>query len=288
MAILVPYLPVLLLGRVLGGVSTSILYSAFESWLISASNSLALSQSDLSSIMGRASLVNGFVAAATGVISNELVAATGSFASPFVASGALLLLGWVVIKGTWTENYGSGGGTTVASSDVFQLRRLGQAWKIVRTGRHFHPQAQPHLISCIATRTVLDGHRSHADMLRRIYVPLRLQLGTISPRGRQGDRQHTPFRLHFLLIHGLHDDRVSILYLHRLLLPTIRFQCARRTANTTCKAQLTGVRCECSVARGEHREQGRARALLGVLCVRRLRRHVLPCTGHVAGNADLG
>ncbi|KAI0918321.1 hypothetical protein AcW1_009765 [Taiwanofungus camphoratus] len=149
MAILVPYLPVLLLGRVLGGVSTSILYSAFESWLISASNSLALSQSDLSSIMGRASLVNGFVAAATGVISNELVAATGSFASPFVASGALLLLGWVVIKGTWTENYGSGGGTTVASSDVFQLRRLGQAWKIVRT--------EPSLMVIGLTQTCFEG-----------------------------------------------------------------------------------------------------------------------------------
>lgn len=130
-----PYLPVLLLGRVLGGFSTSILYSAFESWLISASNELALPQSDLSSIMGHASLVNGIVAAIAGVASNQLVASTSSFSSPFVASGILLLLTWVVVKGTWTENYGSGGGTSVVTSDPLQLRRLGQAWKIVRSGR---------------------------------------------------------------------------------------------------------------------------------------------------------
>ncbi|OBZ67712.1 Molybdate-anion transporter, partial [Grifola frondosa] len=130
--ILVPYVPVLLFGRVLGGISTSILYSAFESWLISSSNSLALPQSDLSSIMGRATLVNGFVATAAGVASNQLVEVTGSFASPFIASGAVLLLGWVVIKGSWTENYGGGGGT--ASEDTFQLKRMGQAWKIVRAG----------------------------------------------------------------------------------------------------------------------------------------------------------
>ena len=65
--LLVPSLPVLLLGRVLGGISTSILFSAFESWLVSASSTAALHSEDLSAIMGRATLVNGFVAAAAGV-----------------------------------------------------------------------------------------------------------------------------------------------------------------------------------------------------------------------------
>lgn len=117
----------------LGGISTSILYSAFESWLISSSNSLALPQSDLSTILGRATLVNGFVATGAGVASNQLVGYTHSFASPFIASGALLLLAWVVIRGMWIENYGAGGGTS-ANADVFQSRRMGQAWKIVRYG----------------------------------------------------------------------------------------------------------------------------------------------------------
>ncbi|PCH34970.1 DUF791-domain-containing protein [Wolfiporia cocos MD-104 SS10] len=147
--ILFPYLPVLFAGRVMGGISTSILYSAFESWLISASNSLAVPQPDLSSIMGRASLINGFVAAAAGVASNQLVEVTGTFASPFIASGALLLLAWVVIKGSWTENYGSGGGTAATTSDPLQLRRLLQAWRIVR--------AEPSLLIIGLTQTCFEG-----------------------------------------------------------------------------------------------------------------------------------
>lgn len=141
-----PYFPILLLGRIFGGVSTSILYSVFESWLISTSNSLALPQSDLSGIMGHASLVNGIVAAVAGVASNQLVASTSSFASPFVASASLLILAWVVIRGTWVENYGSGGGTNAATSDPLQLRRLGEAWKIVRSGLCSELSVSIHLI----------------------------------------------------------------------------------------------------------------------------------------------
>ncbi|KAJ7809854.1 hypothetical protein B0H14DRAFT_2864972 [Mycena olivaceomarginata] len=98
LCILVPFLPVLLVGRVLGGISTSILFSAFESWLMSASTSHALPQSDLSTIMGRATLVNGLVATGAGVFSNQLVGFTGSFASPFIASGALLILAWALAR----------------------------------------------------------------------------------------------------------------------------------------------------------------------------------------------
>lgn len=82
--------------------------------------------------MGRATLLNGFVATAAGIASNQLVSATSSFASPFVASGILLILGYIVIRGTWMENYGSP--TSNPASDIFQLKRLGQAWNIVRTG----------------------------------------------------------------------------------------------------------------------------------------------------------
>jgi MFS transporter, MFS domain-containing protein family, molybdate-anion transporter len=131
--ILFPVFPILLLGRVLGGISTSILYSAFESWLISSSTSLALASSDLSLIMGRATLLNGFVATTAGVVSNQLVANTKSFATPFIASAVLLIFGYVVIRGTWIENYGGGGGVSLGA-DPLQLKRLGQAWRIVRDG----------------------------------------------------------------------------------------------------------------------------------------------------------
>ena len=129
---MVPSIPVLLCGRVLGGVSTSILFSAFESWLISSANSAALPSADLSTIMGRATLINGLVATGAGVVSNQLVGATKNFVSPFVASGALLIFGWAVIRGTWLENYGGRGAS--GETDVFQVKRLGSAWSIVRKG----------------------------------------------------------------------------------------------------------------------------------------------------------
>ena len=65
--LLFPYLPVLFFGRVLGGISTSILFSAFESWVVAASSDSALQSEDLSIILGRATLINGFVATAAGV-----------------------------------------------------------------------------------------------------------------------------------------------------------------------------------------------------------------------------
>ena len=131
----VPLLPVLLFGRVLGGVSTSILYSAFESWLISSAHNAALPQSDLSAILGRATLLNGFVATGAGIFSNKLVGWSGSYATPFIASGALLALAYVAIQGAWTENYGAPDSATESAASIFQAKRLAQAWHIVRNGQ---------------------------------------------------------------------------------------------------------------------------------------------------------
>ena len=134
LCILIPSLPVLLFGRVLGGISTSILFSAFESWVISSSNNLSLSQSDLSSILGRATLVNGFVATGAGVFSNQLVAFSDSFASPFVASGVLLVVAYVVIQTSWGENYGSPDASPDGDGGFFQIRRLAEACRILSHG----------------------------------------------------------------------------------------------------------------------------------------------------------
>ncbi|KAF7789726.1 hypothetical protein EIP86_000672 [Pleurotus ostreatoroseus] len=110
---------------------------------------MALTQTELSSILGRATLVNGFVATAAGVFSNQLVERTSSFSSPFVASGALLLLALVVIKGLWTENYGSTEASTDQVSSVLQLGRLSQAWSLLRN--------DPYLLVIGLTQTCFEG-----------------------------------------------------------------------------------------------------------------------------------
>ncbi|KAK7462850.1 hypothetical protein VKT23_007426 [Stygiomarasmius scandens] len=142
-----PYAPILLLGRVLGGISTSILFSAFESWLVSSSTNAGLPSTDLSLIFGRATLANGFVAAGAGIVSNQLVASTSTFTSPFVASGLLLVLSYFVIKNSWSENFGTTDNN--ASSDPFQTKRLGQAWRIVRH--------DPLLLTLGLTQTCFEG-----------------------------------------------------------------------------------------------------------------------------------
>lgn len=168
LCIMVPALPILLLGRLLGGISTSILYSAFESWLITASNNHALPQSDLSSILGRATLLNGFVATGAGVFSNQLVGFTHSFASPFVASGALLALAFVTLQSLWTENYGSPDSSpSTGNSNILQLKRLSHALHIVMSGRFAeslpldctdaHSTADPFLLVLGLTQTCFEG-----------------------------------------------------------------------------------------------------------------------------------
>jgi len=128
---LFPSFIILFSGRILGGLSTSILFSSFESWLVGSSSSLGLGEGELSTIMGRATLVNGFVATTAGIFSNNLVAWTNNFQAPFVASGAALILAWVMIKGAWGENYG----TTSGDTDILQITRLKAAWKIVKQGK---------------------------------------------------------------------------------------------------------------------------------------------------------
>lgn len=135
---LIPVLPILLLGRVLGGFSTSILFSCFESWLISASSSTkygSLSQNEISSIMGRATMMNGFVATAAGVASNYLVKHTQNYLSPFMASLVLLIIAYFTIENLWEENQATNpNGALERDTSDGQISRIMRAWAIVRKG----------------------------------------------------------------------------------------------------------------------------------------------------------
>lgn len=56
-------------------------------------------------------MVNGLVAAGSGVVSEVVVGVADTFKAPFVASGVLLIIAGMVISRTWTENYGGADGT---------------------------------------------------------------------------------------------------------------------------------------------------------------------------------
>ncbi|KIO25270.1 hypothetical protein M407DRAFT_75927 [Tulasnella calospora MUT 4182] len=127
------WIPILFAGRLVSGFATAILFSCFETWVVSASQSAGVSQAGLSTILGDAMLINGIAASVAGVVSNQLVAQVKTFTSPFMLSGVLLVASWFMIRKLWTENYGAQDASVgVGKWDILQLGRLRQAIDIVR------------------------------------------------------------------------------------------------------------------------------------------------------------
>ncbi|KAJ0108159.1 hypothetical protein J7T55_000124 [Diaporthe amygdali] len=105
---MVPSLPLLFAGRVLGGVSTSLLFSVFESWMVTDFHArhLADKGGDLSRTFGVMSTLNSVVAIASGVFSEWVVGVSGTRKAPFAAAVALLAVAFWLIATQWEENYG--------------------------------------------------------------------------------------------------------------------------------------------------------------------------------------
>lgn len=61
-------MPSLLLGRVLGGLSTSLLFSAFESWMVSEHRKLGFEEDLLASTFAISSWGNAFMAICAGFL----------------------------------------------------------------------------------------------------------------------------------------------------------------------------------------------------------------------------
>lgn len=127
-------LPYLILGRLLGGLSTSILLSVFESWL--GSEATGRKMQGLESFLGRLTLVNGGAACLAGLLSERVVGAYETFKAPFVASAAILVAAGLVIATTWRENYGD-------NSEVNGMPRhhLVESVKILWNGESIHGSA---------------------------------------------------------------------------------------------------------------------------------------------------
>nr|KAJ0202446.1 hypothetical protein LSAT_V11C600303690 [Lactuca sativa] len=94
--------------RILGRIATSLLFPAFESWLVAEHNKRGIEQQWLSITFSKAIFLrNGLVAILAGLFGNLLV---GSLAmgpvAPFDAASIFLAIGMAIIISSWTENYG--------------------------------------------------------------------------------------------------------------------------------------------------------------------------------------
>ncbi|KAF5960164.1 hypothetical protein HYC85_001373 [Camellia sinensis] len=103
-----PLYKVLMLGRVLGGIATSLLCSAFESWLVAEHFKRGFDQQWLSLTFSKAIFLgNGLVAIVAGLFGNLLVDSLNlGPVAPFDAAACFLAIGMAIILSSWTENYG--------------------------------------------------------------------------------------------------------------------------------------------------------------------------------------
>nr|KAJ0217573.1 hypothetical protein LSAT_V11C300145520 [Lactuca sativa] len=103
-----PQYRILMVWRILGGIATSLLFSAFESWLVAEHNKRGFEKQWLSITFSKAIFLgNGLVAILAGLFGNLLV---GSLAmgpvAPFDAASIFLAIGMAIIISSWTKNYG--------------------------------------------------------------------------------------------------------------------------------------------------------------------------------------
>uniref|UniRef100_A0A2K1R643 Molybdate-anion transporter n=1 Tax=Populus trichocarpa TaxID=3694 RepID=A0A2K1R643_POPTR len=103
-----PQYRILMIGRILGGIATSLLFSSFESWLVAEHNKRGFEQQWLSLTFSKAIFLgNGLVAILSGLFGNLLVDTfqLGPVA-PFDAAACFLAIGMAIIMSSWSENYG--------------------------------------------------------------------------------------------------------------------------------------------------------------------------------------
>jgi hypothetical protein len=100
------YFWILMVGRLLGGIATSLLFSAFDSWMVTEHKSKNFPAASLSQTFSRATIANGLVGVGSGFLGQWASDRAGPVA-PFDCAIAFMLIGGAIVLVTWAENYGN-------------------------------------------------------------------------------------------------------------------------------------------------------------------------------------
>lgn len=97
---------VLFAGRALGGVSTTLLYSVFETWMVAEYHARELGACGLklSDMFSSSVMLSGLTAIVSGVVGEALVKWTGSKSSPFLLAAICLCVAFGGIWHFWVRN----------------------------------------------------------------------------------------------------------------------------------------------------------------------------------------
>jgi MFS transporter, MFS domain-containing protein family, molybdate-anion transporter len=94
---------VLLIGRLLGGLGTSLLYTVFESWMVAEHNRRGYPQSLLDDTFAKSTLFNGLSAVAAGLIA-QMGASMMGFVGPFMVALIPLSVGLLISLKFWRDD----------------------------------------------------------------------------------------------------------------------------------------------------------------------------------------
>lgn len=97
---------ILMLGRFLSGVSTSLLFSVFESWMVCEHYKQGFDGNLLGETFSFATFGNGLVAVIAGLVANTAAESYG-FVAPFVVAIIPLIIVAILVTSSWTENFGN-------------------------------------------------------------------------------------------------------------------------------------------------------------------------------------
>ena len=103
---LVPEYWTLMLGRFLSGVSTSLLFSVFESWMVCEHHKQGFDVNLLGDTFAYQTFGNGLVAVGAGLVANSAADSYG-YVAPFVVAIVPLTAVACLVMFSWNENYGN-------------------------------------------------------------------------------------------------------------------------------------------------------------------------------------
>lgn len=97
---------VLFFGRLAGGVSTTLLFSVFEAWMISDYHEQCIQTADLnlSSVFSTMTTLSCIVAIISGVVGDALVTASGTRTWPFLAAVVCCIASGFIISTRWVSH----------------------------------------------------------------------------------------------------------------------------------------------------------------------------------------
>lgn len=99
----------LFIGRVLGGLSTTLLYSVFESWLVTEFHCQRLDEAggSLKDIFGLMTTLNSIIAIIAGLAAQGVADSIGTQKAPFITAVVCLILAFLAISQTWVREMGT-------------------------------------------------------------------------------------------------------------------------------------------------------------------------------------